>query len=372
MHDTYEPAAGKKSRLKTFIVIGVWVAILAILITAYMRAQSAREAQAQVDTGIKWDPQLLACNEVFDASPTDSFTTCLAMADEGWIDAAQRIAWAYTRDGEHQNWQSVYDWLVWLSDYDVYAELLSYIVLYEIGESNDVKEDGERGIRKMAIINNPAAAAYLASVYYLGAHQLPRQSNITWLLERAYQQSKFWVMPEEIARIYARGFLGKAQPEKAKALLIDATKDDFPLHANNVAWLFATTDSPQLADTKMAVTLAEKVVAEQEYAENYVYVDTLAAAYAADGKFDQAVEAQLKAVDLIKSAHKQNENPSPQLASFEERLALFKAQQPYVIEETLEAGNEFFESFKNQIEQALIDNLYVEVQAPEVDTLAQP
>jgi tetratricopeptide (TPR) repeat protein len=366
MSDTFASPPNTKARFKRGFVLGFWTVLVAVLIGAFIRAQSARELQSQVQAEIPWDEQLLACNSVFNAAPSDDFSTCLKMAEEGWIDAVQRVAWAYSRDGEHQDWQASYDWLIWLSDYDSYAELLSYIVLFEIGESKDVKANGERGIRKMAIINNPAATAYLAALYYLGKHQLPQQSNIAWLLERTYAQDKYWVMPEEIAKIYANGFLGKAKPEKAKALLLEATDIDFPLHANNVAWFLATTDYQQLSDTKLAVELAEQVVAEQEYAENYVYVDTLAAAYAADGKYEEAVQTQERALALIKSANEGRDTPSPEIADFEERLALFKRQQPYMAQAEEIDGDSFFETFKTQIEQALIDSLYVELSPPKM------
>lgn len=366
MSDTFTSAPTTKSRLKRGFVLGFWTVLIAVLIGAFMRAQNAKELQTQAHAEIPWDEQLLACNSIFDAAPSDDFSTCLKMAEEGWIKAAQRVAWAYSRDGEHQDWQASYDWLIWLSDYDNYAELLSYIVLFEIGESNAVKINGERGIRNMAVINNPAATAYLAALYYLGKHQLPQQSNIAWLLERTYAQDKYWVMPEEIAKIYANGFLGKAKPEKAKALLLEATDVDFPLHANNVAWFLATTDYQQLSDTKLAVELAQKVVAEQEYAQDYVYVDTLAAAYAADGQYEEAVATQEKALALIKSAYEGRENPSPEIANFEERLALFKRQQPYIAQAEESDGNSFFESFKTQIERALLDSLYVELSPPKI------
>jgi len=366
MSDTFESAPVAKSRFKTGFVVGFWIILIAVLVGAFMRAQSAKEIQAQAQNEIPWDEQLLSCNSVFDASPSDEFTSCLQMADEGWVNAAQRIAWAYSRDGEYQDWQATYDWLLWLSDNDDYAELLSYIVLFEIGESPEVKVNGERGIRQMAIINNPAATAYLASLYYLKEHQLPQKSNIAWLLERTYEQDKYWVMPEEIARIYAKGFLGEAKPERARSLLLDSIEIDFPLHANNVAWFLATTDYQALSDTKLAVELAEQVIADPEHSNNYMYVDTLAAAYAADGQYTQAVSTQEKAISLIKAAYETSENPSPEIADFEARLTLFQSQQPYIAETSFDDGQSFFQTFKLQIEQALIEGLYIEFSAPEI------
>lgn len=360
--------SGKLSQRKRNITIGFWLGIFVILILVMVRGQSAKQAQTEANNAVLWDPQLLACNEVFDASPSEHFTTCLKMADEGWIDAAQRIAWAYSRDGEYQSWQKAYNWLNWLSRYDDYAELLAYMILFEIGEDTSVKEDGERGIRRMAVVNHPAASAYLASLYYLGIHQMPQQSNIAWLLERAYAKSKYWVMPEEMARIYARGFLGKPQVEKAKSLLMQAKSIDFPLHANNVAWLFATTSSDALSEPQIAIEFAKEVVEDEAYAENYTYVDTLAAAYAANGEFTKAINTQQEAITLLKREMSKQPNLEDQLATYSERLDLYQAEKAFTIDEPEVSGTRFFEDFKNDIEQALIEALYIEFEEPETFT----
>jgi hypothetical protein len=354
----------QKSRLKTALVLSFWLIVLGVIALAFVRSHQASEARLQQQNTILWDEQLLACNNIANAEPTEDFDTCVEMAKAGWIDAAQRVAWAYSRDGEFQSWQSAYEWLVWLREYDEYAKLLSYIVLFEIGESEDLKLDGERGIRQMAVQNQPAASTYLASIYYLGLNTLERRSNIAWLLERAYEKSQYWLMPNDIAEIYTHGYLGDANPDKAKDLLLSVANNDFPFNANNVAWLFATTDDPDLADYSQALALSEKVVAQDAFANNYVYVDTLAAAYAANGQFEQAIETQRTALDLLTRANENADSPHPELENFKNRLSLFEKQQAYVepIEHT--DGPGFFNNLKDEIEQALIENLYVELTPP--------
>ncbi|MFC4701254.1 hypothetical protein ACFO4O_13860 [Glaciecola siphonariae] len=403
MNDDYWAVRPQRNWLKTFLIGGFWLVLLGALVFAFVRSKQASDLREQGQTEIAWDTQLLACNEIVDAEPTDQFNRCLEMAEDGWIDAASRIAWAYSRDGEYQSWQSAYEWLAWLKDHDRYAELLSYIVLFEIGDSKESKLKGERGIRALAMKNEAAASAYLASLYYLELNALERRSNMAWLLERAYNGSNYWVMPDAMATVYANGYLSKADPDKAQALLIEASERDFPFNANNVAWQFATTTNPALANYPKALELAQKVTSNPEHANNFVYVDTLAAAYAANNMFEDAVRAQKEALELITLASENDDSLKPEVENFKKRLALFESQQRYeevipleiakakssasATADTAEIaasaesaettastqltaldakGRVFFENLKKQIEQALIANLYVELQAPEI------
>lgn len=368
LSDDYSELPKQSNRARKTIVAVFWLVLIGALVFTFVRSKQAGNERVQQDTAVLWDEQLLACNNVMNAEPTDDFSTCMKMAQDGWIDAALRIAWAYTRDGDYQSWQEVYEWLVWLSDYNEYAELLSHIVVFEIGDSKELKLKGEHGIRDMAISNQPAASAYLASLYYLGLNTLDQRSNILWLLNRAYEKSKYWVTPEIIAQIYIEGFVDERNPEKAKALLVDATSSNFPLHANNVAWFFATSEDIEVTDFPKALELAQKVVQEESYATNYVYVDTLAAAYAANGKFEEAVATQQEAIDLMIQEYQDEASPSQEIDNFQARLDLFKSGQRYTESVAKSDGETFFTRYKKDLEQALISNLYVELSAPQAYT----
>jgi len=62
---------------------------------------------------------------------------------------------------------------------------------------------------------------------------------------------------------------------------------------NNLAWLLATCPDASVRDPAAALRLAEALVAEQPGAQE---LDTLAAAYAAAGRFDEARQAQRRAI----------------------------------------------------------------------------
>ena len=76
---------------------------------------------------------------------------------------------------------------------------------------------------------------------------------------------------------------------------------DFAAAQNSLAWLLATLAPAEGGDPSRAVALAERAA---EFGGNRVapYLDTLAAAYAAVGRFDDAITTAQKAVELARSA----------------------------------------------------------------------
>ena len=89
------------------------------------------------------------------------------------------------------------------------------------------------------------------------------------------------------------------------------------------AWLMATCPDPRFRDDKRALQAAEKALtlgADQDYR----YLDTLAAAQAANGDYDGAIESIEKALQLAEETLAEEE-----LKKLAGRLELYKQQQPY-------------------------------------------
>jgi tetratricopeptide (TPR) repeat protein len=108
-------------------------------------------------------------------------------------------------------------------------------------------------------------------------------------------------------------------------------KPDRPLVENNLAWLLATLAPADGGDPVRAVTMAERICQLTDY-RMPPYLDTLAAAYASAGRFDDAVAIARKAIDLANSAG------LPQVAKqIESRLQLYRRGQPY--RRTVDATN---------------------------------
>ena len=90
---------------------------------------------------------------------------------------------------------------------------------------------------------------------------------------------------------------------------------------NNKAWVLATCADQRFRDGGQAVRLAQKAV---ELKPDVVSLDTLAAAYAAVGNYDAAVDTQKKAIQKLILADKASEVPKylPHLNAYKSRRSL--------------------------------------------------
>ncbi|HVH47683.1 MAG TPA: rhomboid family intramembrane serine protease [Labilithrix sp.] len=89
---------------------------------------------------------------------------------------------------------------------------------------------------------------------------------------------------------------------------------------NHLAWVLATCTEPNVRNGVDAVRWAEKATAQTPSAP---FVDTLAAAYAEAGRWDEALVAQRRALDLLGP-----DAPAEQRKSLEEHLALIEKHEP--------------------------------------------
>ena len=105
-----------------------------------------------------------------------------------------------------------------------------------------------------------------------------------------------------------------------KALQINP---DSPAVLNNLAWLLATFPDPHLRDGLQAVKYAERACDLTHYGVAPL-VNTLAAAYAEAGRFDDAIAAAEKACALATAAGQQD-----LLENNQRQLALYRAHQAY-------------------------------------------
>jgi Flp pilus assembly protein TadD len=92
--------------------------------------------------------------------------------------------------------------------------------------------------------------------------------------------------------------------------------------ASNLAWVLATCPEAIHRDGQEAVRLAEWACKATAY-KSPPLLDTLAAAYAEAGQFDQAVRTTLQAIEIIRTS------PTSSTAAMESRLELYRAGRPY-------------------------------------------
>jgi tetratricopeptide (TPR) repeat protein len=109
--------------------------------------------------------------------------------------------------------------------------------------------------------------------------------------------------------------------EKARADFDEALRlgPDDQRACNGAAWFLATCNEARYRDGKKAVALGTKACQKSDWQSSGA-IDTLAAAYAEAGKFDEAVRWQTKALELAVPAAKKK---------MSDRLALYKAGKPY-------------------------------------------
>jgi len=95
-------------------------------------------------------------------------------------------------------------------------------------------------------------------------------------------------------------------------------KPDWPLPLNGLAWILATYPDPNVRDAKQAIELAERAAAMTKH-QDAIILNTLAAAYAAAGRFSEATATAQKALDIAKASR------NDQLADFIRRqLEMYK------------------------------------------------
>lgn len=310
------------------------------------------------------DARLQSCNKVSSGEPTEDFNICLSAAKDGEILAIKRIIWGYSRSSEFQNWTEVFTWLKSMPYKDENTKLLMYAIVHFMAKSNDLKKEGETGINRLVAKNYPPANVLLASIYALGENVLPPTSNIQWLLERTSNEDSNALTPTQLLHFYSNSYVGKDNTEKAKLYVKEAAQRNFPVNTNNIAWFLATIDNNQITEKDYALSLAKQVTSIPAYANNPIYLDTLAASYAASGMFELAVEKQTLALELLNTSTLNQRQKDRNKKDFDKRLGLYKSGKSYVDKTITVDKKSFFTQLKSRTVDFLFRKFFVIADAP--------
>jgi tetratricopeptide (TPR) repeat protein len=131
--------------------------------------------------------------------------------------------------------------------------------------------------------------------------------------------------PATLALAYMQA--GKAREAISQLRALVAKDPDNADDASTLAWMLATTGDGSLRDGKTAVTLAERAVAAAGDGVDADRLDTLAAAYAEVGRFDEAVATAKRAKSVAESTG--STDLGREIA---DRLALYERRQPYRVD----------------------------------------
>jgi len=121
-------------------------------------------------------------------------------------------------------------------------------------------------------------------------------------------------------------FLKKGEPAKTIDHYLESIRlrPDSADVANNLAWLLATARDPALRNPYLALRLAERATTLTSRKKS-LYLDTLAAAYAANERFDEAIATARESADLSRSL-----GLEAQARASESRLHFYRAEEPIV------------------------------------------
>jgi tetratricopeptide (TPR) repeat protein len=134
------------------------------------------------------------------------------------------------------------------------------------------------------------------------------------------------ITPNFTEAYYNRGLAYKEKGQYNKAIA-DYTKTieikpNYTMAYKRLAWILATCADAKHRDGKQAVELAKKAA---ELAQEAYILDTLAAAYAESGKFEDAIITQEIAIDLARKEGK----PRNIIDECIERLNSYKVHKPW-------------------------------------------
>lgn len=347
-------------KIGALVLIGVIALIYASIDVNIENSSPAQNVVAPITV----DPRLLACNNVANAELNEDFATCLSAAEDGDVAAIKRIVWGYSRSGEFQNWKEVFSWLKRLPVKNENTQLLMYAIIHFMASSDQLKEDSEIGISRLVAKNHPPANVILAAIYALNDNVLPPTSNPRWLLERVSNEQSNVITHAQLAMVYANGFVGNIDIEKGSDYLKSAAQQGFPLDTNNIAWFLSTLDNNPFTTAEYALSLAKRVTDDPKHAGNPIYVDTLAASFAANGMFSDAVETQEKAMQLLLESEFNERFMQRRKTEFESRLALYKNGEA-LVEESIEVDKkDFFRKLKSRTVDYLFREFYVVSEVP--------
>lgn len=362
------PAVTQQAPKKTFWTwkLVTLVALFAVaLLYSVIDINASHSNEPEITNNIPpFDTRILLCNDVLNAVPSDAFQVCEAMAQEGNVAAIKRMIWAYSRQSEYQNLTKVFEWLRALPYKDNATQLLMFSLVHLNTESDTLRKDSEVGITRLVAKNYAPANVVLASIYALEENTIAPTSNTLWLLTRASMKDPIALSPSMLALVHANGFLGDINIAAGAAVLTASAEREFPMMTNNIAWFLSTLDTNPFTPSEYALGLAKRVVENANDGQNHIYVDTLAAAYAANNMFTEAIDTQRQAIELLQASNASEKVEQNTVAQYESRLTLYSQNQVLVEDKLIVEKNTFFTHIRNRVLEYVLRDFYIPTNAP--------
>ncbi len=194
----------------------------------------------------------------------DGMRLLVDAADLDNVDALTYLGWIYTEgelaDEDHERAEGYFVRAAQMNDY---AKVQYARFLLHPDVSRGFNERAYRWLRGIATNENADAMVLIGDLYAKGLH-----------VGKSFRRAVSWFKNA-----------------------VKAAPDD-PGLVNEVAWRLTVTHLPKLRDERYALEIMERIMDESEGARrNPSYLDTWAAAYAANGDFERAIAVQEEAVE---------------------------------------------------------------------------
>ena len=158
-----------------------------------------------------------------------------------------------------------------------------------------VTADNEQAARllQMAADQGDADSEYNLAVLYTQGMGIPRNVKQAAIWMRKAADHNLPAAQHGMGTLYENGDGVPSDPAEAANWYRKAVNQNYVPAMNSLALLLATTYDKQVKNPQQAVSMATKAVAASS---NPDYLDTLAAAYFANGDTDKAIETEQKAL----------------------------------------------------------------------------
>jgi tetratricopeptide (TPR) repeat protein/cell division septation protein DedD len=254
---------------------------------------------------------------------------------------------------------------IYLGDYEGAIADCSRSIAINPGSA---KAYNNRGFARLFIGEFEPAIADFNLALGINPRYVDAYSNrcLAWTRQGDYEQAvvdcseALHLNPRSAKALYNRGYArdrqgnpGDAMRDYIQALQVNPAYIEV---FNNMAWIMATSPVARLRDGRRAVAYAEKAVG---HAPDINFLDTLAAAYAEAGRFDEAVAIENRIISLLAAAHRKDG-----IARHVQRMSLYEEGRAYrepIAVQSVSAVTDL------EGELAAVDKL---VFAPEVSTVA--
>lgn len=304
---------------------------------------------------VKPDIPYYVCKILFsEKAKRKNYNDCEAMAKAG-DDKAQLLfglAQLYSRNFEKKPGLAI-DWLTRSANQSNSRAM--YMLGAMQGEDMNVENKVERRadfesaaywLDRAANTGEKYAYTHLASLYIIRSDSYDnlRQAREKLVIAANSEQPDAYFA---MALFELYGLISKVNYELARKWLDLYARNSVPDGSNDAAWLLSTSPVSNFRDAGQAAQYIEFLLKDPGDPNLYMYLDTVAAVDAANGKFKAAVDFQQQAINILKRQDKDVYRRN--INDFQKRLSLYQDRRMWTEDMPDNYVQLSFEGIKNRI-----------------------